>query len=163
MQPPHRQDPLFDVFELLDIRHFDVVGVVSQEVDGVGHHVLRQQRQQLVCGQRGRASEPLGTAGPGQGPQLMIGSIRSEEQIQSRCCTAEGGVLLQVLSADVDVLHQALAGVGPPLLHGVLGTQSEHGHVLQGQTQAAQAPVELLGETLAHLVALVLDGKTTAR
>lgn len=43
------QDLLFDVFKLLDVWHFDVVGVMRQKVDGVGHHVLRQQRQQLVC------------------------------------------------------------------------------------------------------------------
>ncbi len=70
--------------------------------------------------------------------------------------TADGGVLFEVLSAYVDVLHQALASVSPPLFNGVLGTQSEHCHVFQRQTEAAQAPVELLGETLSHLVALIL-------
>lgn len=73
--------------------------------------------------------------------------------------TADGGVLFEVLSANVDVFHQTLASVGPPLLDGVLGTQSEHCHVLQRQAQAAQASVELLGKTLSHLVALVLDGE----
>lgn len=54
------QDLLLDVFELLDVGHFDVVWVVCQEVDGVGHHVLRQQRQQLVCGEYGLiTTEPL--------------------------------------------------------------------------------------------------------
>lgn len=71
--------------------------------------------------------------------------------------TADGGVLLEVLSAYVDVLHQALASVSPPLLDGVLGTQSEHGHVLQRQAEATQAAVKLLGETLSDLVALVLE------
>lgn len=71
--------------------------------------------------------------------------------------TADGGVLFEVLSAYVDVFHQALASVSPPLLHRVLGTQSEHRHVFQRQTEAAQAPVELLGKTLSHLVALILQ------
>lgn len=70
--------------------------------------------------------------------------------------TAEGGVLFEVLSADVDIFHQALSSVCPPLLYGVLGTQSEHGHVFQRQTEATQSPVQLLGETLPHLVALIL-------
>lgn len=65
-------------------------------------------------------------------------------------------MLFEVLSADVDVFHQALSSVRPPLLHGVLGTQSEHGHVLERQTEATQTPVELLGKALSHLVALVL-------
>lgn len=66
-------------------------------------------------------------------------------------------MLLEVLSPNVDVLHQTLASVGPPLLHRVLGAQGKHGHVLGGQAQAAKASVELLGETLSHLVALVLQ------
>lgn len=65
-------------------------------------------------------------------------------------------MLLEVLSADVDVFHQTLSSVGPPLLHGVLGAQGEHGHVFQRQAEATQTPVELLGEALPHLVALVL-------
>ncbi len=40
---------LFNFFELLDVRYFDVVWVMCQQVDGVGHHILRQQREQLVC------------------------------------------------------------------------------------------------------------------
>ncbi len=70
--------------------------------------------------------------------------------------TADGGVLFEVLSAYVDVFHQALASVSPPLLNGVLCTQSKHCHVFQRQTEAAQASVELLRETLSHLVALIL-------
>lgn len=66
-------------------------------------------------------------------------------------------MLLQILSPYVDIFHQALASMGSPLLDGVLGTQSEHCHVLQGQTEAAEASVKLLGETLSHLVALVLE------
>lgn len=66
-------------------------------------------------------------------------------------------MLLEVLPADVDVFHQTLASVCPPLLNGVLGAQSEHGHVLEGQAEATQTPVELLGKTLSHLVALVLE------
>lgn len=73
--------------------------------------------------------------------------------------TADGSVLFEVLSPYVDVFHQALASVSPPLLHGVLGTQREHSDVLQRQAQAAQAPVELLGKTLTHLVALILESK----
>lgn len=73
--------------------------------------------------------------------------------------TADGSVLFEVLPAYVDVFHQALASVSPPLLDGVLGTQSEHCDVLQRQTEAAQAPVELLGKTLSHLVALILESK----
>lgn len=72
-------------------------------------------------------------------------------------------MLLEVLSADVDVLHQTLASVRPPLFHGVLGAQSEHGHVFQRQTEATQPPVELLGEALSHLVALVLGEGGTGR
>lgn len=65
-------------------------------------------------------------------------------------------MLFEVLSADVDVFHQALSSVCPPLLYGVLGAQSEHGHVFQGQTEATQTPVQLLGKALSHLVALIL-------
>lgn len=67
-------------------------------------------------------------------------------------------MLFEILSAYVDIFHQALASVSPPLLHGIFGTQSEHRHVLQRQTEAAQTSMELLGETLPHLVALVLKG-----
>lgn len=73
--------------------------------------------------------------------------------------TADSGMLFEVLPAYVDVFHQALASVSPPLLNRVLGTQSEHCHVFQRQTEAAQAPVELLGKTLSHLVALILESK----
>ncbi|KAA8586860.1 hypothetical protein FQN60_000696 [Etheostoma spectabile] len=45
----------------------------------------------------------------------------------------------------------ALACVSPPFLNRVLGTQSKHCHVFQRQTEAAEAPVELLGKTLSHL------------
>lgn len=65
-------------------------------------------------------------------------------------------MLFEVLSADVDIFHQTLSSMGPPFLYGVLGTQSEHGHVFERQTQATQTPVELLGKTLSHLVALIL-------
>lgn len=71
--------------------------------------------------------------------------------------TTDGCVLFEVLSAYVDVFHQALASVSPPLLNGVLGTQSEHCHVFQRQAEAAQASMELLGKTLSHLVALILE------
>lgn len=67
------------------------------------------------------------------------------------CC-----MLFQVFPAQVDVFDQALAGVRPALLHRVFGTQREHGQVLQRQTQSAQTFVQLLGEGLSHLVALVL-------
>lgn len=40
---------LFNIFKLLDILYFDIVWVVCQQVDGIGHYVLRQQREQLVC------------------------------------------------------------------------------------------------------------------
>lgn len=76
--------------------------------------------------------------------------------MNSSLFTTESGVLFEVLSSNVDVLHQTLASVGPPLLHWVFGTQGKHGHVFRGQAEAAQASVELLGETLSHLVALVL-------
>lgn len=75
--------------------------------------------------------------------------------------TADGRVLFEVLSAYVDVFHQALASVSPPLLHRVLGTQGKHCHVFQRQTETAQAAVELLRKTLSHLVALILQSKTT--
>lgn len=71
--------------------------------------------------------------------------------------TTEGRVLFEVLPANVDVLHQTLASVSPPLLYGVLGAQGKHGHVLRRQAEAAQASVELLREALSHLVALVLQ------
>lgn len=41
---------LFNFFELLNVLYFDVVRVMCQQVDGVGHHIFRQQREQLVCG-----------------------------------------------------------------------------------------------------------------
>lgn len=65
-------------------------------------------------------------------------------------------MLFQVLPAQVDVFDQALTGVRPALLHRVFGTQREHGQVLERQTQSAQAFVQLLGEGLSHLIALVL-------
>lgn len=65
-------------------------------------------------------------------------------------------MLFKVFSANIDVFHKTLAGVSPPLLYGVLGTQSENGHIFKRQTEAAQAPVELLGKTLSHLVTLIL-------
>lgn len=66
-------------------------------------------------------------------------------------------VLFDVLSADGDVFEEALSGVGAALLHRVLGTQGEHCQVLQRQSQFDQRQVQLLGEDLTHLVALVLD------
>lgn len=77
--------------------------------------------------------------------------------MESSLFTTEGRVLFEVLPANVDVFHQTLASVSPPLLHRVLGAQGKHGHVLRRQAEAAQASVELLGETLSHLVALVLQ------
>lgn len=71
--------------------------------------------------------------------------------------TADGSVLFEVLSPNVNILHQTLPSVGPPLLHRVLGTQCKDCHVLQRQAEAAQASVELLCKTLSHLVALVLN------
>lgn len=76
--------------------------------------------------------------------------------MDSSLFTTESRMLFEVLSPNVDILHQTLASVGPPLLHRVLGAQGEHGHVLRRQAQAAQPSVELLRETLSHLVALVL-------
>lgn len=40
---------LFNFFELLNVLYFYVVWVMCQQVDGVGHHILRQQRKELVC------------------------------------------------------------------------------------------------------------------
>lgn len=40
---------LFDLFQLLNVLHLHIIWVVCQKVDGVGNHILRQQRQQLVC------------------------------------------------------------------------------------------------------------------
>lgn len=73
-----------------------------------------------------------------------------------RGLTADCGVLLDVLPAQVDVFDQALASVSPALLHRVFGAQSEHRHVLQRQPQPAQGFVQLLSESLAHLVTLIL-------
>lgn len=66
-------------------------------------------------------------------------------------------VLFDVLSADGDVLQEALSGVGAPLLHWVLGTQGEDGQVLERQQQLDEGQVQLLGKDLPHLVALVLQ------
>lgn len=68
-------------------------------------------------------------------------------------------MLFEVLSTNVDVFHQTLASVSPPLLNRILSAQREYCHVLQRQAEAAQASVELLGETLSHLVALILKRK----
>lgn len=66
-------------------------------------------------------------------------------------------VLFDVLSADGNVLQEALSGVGTPLLHWVLGTEGEHGQVLQWQQQFDEGQVQLLGKDLPHLVAFVLQ------
>lgn len=68
-------------------------------------------------------------------------------------------MLFEVLSPYVDVFHQTLASVGSPLFHRILGTQSEHCHVFQRKTEAAQAAVKLLSKTLSHLVALILQSR----
>lgn len=47
--------------------------------------------------------------------------------------------------------------MGAALLHWVLGTQGEHGQVLERQQQFDEGQVQLLGKDLAHLVALVLQ------
>lgn len=52
---------------------------------------------------------------------------------RARVLTTDGGVLLQVLAAHVDVLHQALPRVRAPLLHGVFRAKGTDGHVLQGE------------------------------
>lgn len=46
---PPQVHSLFDIFELLDILDFDIVGIVGEQVDGAWDHVLGQQAQQLVC------------------------------------------------------------------------------------------------------------------
>lgn len=66
-------------------------------------------------------------------------------------------VLFDVLSADGDVLQEALSGMGASLLHWVLGTQGEDGQVLEWQQQFDEGQVQLLGKDLPHLVALVLQ------
>lgn len=70
--------------------------------------------------------------------------------------TADCGVLLDVLPAQVDVFDQALASVSSALLHRVLSAKCEHRQVFQRQPQPAQAFVQLLSEGLTHLVTLVL-------
>lgn len=70
--------------------------------------------------------------------------------------TADRSMLLDVLPAQVDVFDQALASMSPALLHGIFGAQSEHCQVLQGQPQPTQAFVQLLSESLTHLVTLIL-------
>lgn len=77
-------------------------------------------------------------------------------QVLFQYITTDGGVLFEVLPAYIDVFHQALACVGPSLFNRVLSTQSKHCHIFQWQTEAAQAPVQLLSKTLSYLVALIL-------
>lgn len=77
--------------------------------------------------------------------------------------TADCGVLLDVLPAQVDVFDQALASVSPALLHRVFGAQSEHRQVLQRQPQPTQALVQLLSKSLAHLVTLILRTETVTK
>lgn len=74
--------------------------------------------------------------------------------------TADCGVLLDVLPAQVDVFDEALASVSPALLHRVFGAQREHGQVLQRQPQPTQTLVQLLSKSLTHLVTLVLRTET---
>lgn len=45
-------DSLLNVFELLYVLYFDIVRVVSQQVDGVRNHVLRQEGDQLFYKKR---------------------------------------------------------------------------------------------------------------
>lgn len=45
------------------------------------------------------------------------------------------GILFDVLSADTDVLEQALPGVSASLFYWIFSAQSKHSHVLQGQQQ----------------------------
>lgn len=40
---------LFDVLQLLDVLHFDIVGVMGQQVDGIRHNVLGQEGEELLC------------------------------------------------------------------------------------------------------------------
>lgn len=41
-------DSLLDVFELFNVLDLDVVWVMDQQVDGIGDHILREQREQLL-------------------------------------------------------------------------------------------------------------------
>lgn len=45
---------LFDVSELFEVLGFCEVRVVCQQVNHIGHHVLRQEGQELLCRRRGR-------------------------------------------------------------------------------------------------------------
>lgn len=69
-------------------------------------------------------------------------------------------MLLDVFPAQVDVFDQALASVSPALLHRVFGAQGEHCQVLQRQPQPTQGFVQLLSESLTHLVTLILRTET---
>lgn len=74
--------------------------------------------------------------------------------------TLSEGVLFDVLSADGDVFEEALSGMCAALLHRVLGAQSEHSQVFEGQQQFHKSQVQLLCKDLTNLVALVLHGGT---
>lgn len=49
------------------------------------------------------------------------------------------GILFDVLSADIDVLEQALSGMSTSLFYWVFSAQSKHSHVLQWQQQLHQS------------------------
>ncbi len=66
------------------------------------------------------------------------------------------GVLFDVLSADTDVLEQALSGMSTALFHWVFSAQCKYSHVLQRQQQLHQSHVHLLSKDLAHLITLIL-------
>lgn len=74
--------------------------------------------------------------------------------------TLSEGVLFDVLSADGDVFEEALSGMCAALLHRVLGAQSEHSQVFEGQQQFHKSQVQLLCKDLTNLVALVLHEGT---
>lgn len=84
------------------------------------------------------------------------------------CClhgilTLSKWVLFNVLSADGNVLEEALSSMSAAFLHWVLGTQGENSQVLEGQQQFDKSQVQLLSKDLTDLIALILQVRQADR
>ena len=66
-------------------------------------------------------------------------------------------MLLEVVPAARDVADEAVLGVRASLLDGVVGGETEHGEVLEGEAHREEAAVKLGAELDAHLEARVLQ------
>lgn len=169
MCPPNS---LFDVFELFIFLWLCEVWVMGQQVDHVRNNILRKERDEFFW--RRRKNDMLRyweyaaccvVPVSFKTSSVKTPLLESARAAKLKACgdwklTLSKRVLFDVLSADGDVLQEALSGVGTALLHWVLGTQGEDGQVLQWQQQFDESQVQLLGKDLAHLVALVLQAGT---